>query len=224
MPRRPPSPAGATPGTSPITVFLPVFSSTRVIVPLSREDTSSPPSGSGARPQGVSRSSVTVRRTFTEPLAGGVASADCWEEGDPGSVLLAFGNALPLPDVPPSPEEHPAVTRSAAAANTAVTARRCTIKVPSTRRSYCSYTARDPQVPDHGQAIREAPQSPGTLLSFRTLLRLRVLLGFRIFPSPRTHLSPRTLLSPRIPVPPAAPPPPRGPPPSAAARPRPRSP
>ena len=51
-PSRPPSPPGATPGTSPSSVFLPVFPSTRVIVPSSREDTSRSPPGSGARPHG----------------------------------------------------------------------------------------------------------------------------------------------------------------------------
>ena len=70
-PSSPPSPWWATPGTLPTAVFLPVPASTRTIEPSSREPTRSPPSGSGARPQGDFRSSVRVLTTFTEPLAGG---------------------------------------------------------------------------------------------------------------------------------------------------------
>src|SRR5262245_20058730 len=120
MPRRPPSPAGETPDTVPSSVFLPVFSSTFVIVPSSREETSRPPSGRGARPQGVFRPVVTVRSTLTEPLAGGACSAAC-SDGDefalvlPGAVL-----SPPPPDpAPPPPEEQPAVSRSAVVASTA---------------------------------------------------------------------------------------------------------
>ncbi len=54
MPRRPPSPAADTPDTLPSSVFLPVASVIRVIVPSSREETRRFPSGSGARPQGTS--------------------------------------------------------------------------------------------------------------------------------------------------------------------------
>src|SRR5690348_2463843 len=131
MPRRPPSPAGATPGTWPSSVFLPVFSSTRVIVPSSREDTSRPPSGSGARPQGDLRFSVTVRSTFTEPLAGAAVSVARGADDAPVPVPpLDDGLRPPIGAPPPPPEEQPAVTTSAAAANTAFTTRRCTIRGP----------------------------------------------------------------------------------------------
>ncbi|MGJ3560999.1 hypothetical protein ACR6C2_32425 [Streptomyces sp. INA 01156] len=94
--------------------------STRVIVASSREDTSRSPSARGARPQGVFRSSVTVRSTFTEPFAGGVSSAPR-SAGEDCPVARLDGLSPPS-GAPPSPEEHPAVSRSAAA-STAVTAR-----------------------------------------------------------------------------------------------------
>src|SRR3954470_22388449 len=137
MPRRPPSPAAETPETCPSSVFLPDCPSTRVIVPSSREDTSRSPSGSGARPQGVLRSSATVRTTFTEPFAGGVASTACWVGVDPEVAPLDEALSPPSGEPPPPPppsEEQPAVSRSVVAASTAVTARRCTIMVPSKRR------------------------------------------------------------------------------------------
>ncbi len=73
MPSSPPSPAAETPGTEPRSVFLPVLSSIRVIVPSSRSASSSPPPDSGARPQGVLRFAATVRTTRTDPVAGGCA-------------------------------------------------------------------------------------------------------------------------------------------------------
>src|SRR3954447_17899453 len=133
MPSRPPSPAGDTPDTLPSSVFLPVFSSTRVIVPSSREETSRPPSGRGARPHGVFRPSVTVRSTFAVPLAGGVG----WVAGPVGDAPDAVPLDAVLPPAsggPPPSEVQPAVSRSAAVANTAVTARGCTFGIPSTAR------------------------------------------------------------------------------------------
>src|SRR3954447_6722554 len=132
MPSRPPSPAGSTPETLPSSVFLPVFASTFVIVPSSREATSRAlSSGSGATPHGVFRPVATVRSTLTEPLAGAACSPDC-PEGEEFAVALGGFLSPPLVDVPPPPpEEHPAVSRSAVAANMAGTARRSTILVPS---------------------------------------------------------------------------------------------
>ncbi len=129
---RPPSPAGATPGTSPTSVFLPDSPSIRVIVASSREETSRSPSGSGARPHGVFSPSATVRTTLTDPCAGGVSSDAFPVDGEP--VVLLGAAAVPPPGDPPSSEEQAAVSRSAAVAIAAVTTRRCTILVPSTRR------------------------------------------------------------------------------------------
>lgn len=164
MPRRPPSPAAETPETCPSSVFLPDCPSTRVIVPSSREETSRSPSGSGARPQGVLRSSATVRTTFTEPFAGGVASAACWVGEDPEAGPL--DEALPAPSgepppPPPPSEEQPAVSRSVVAASTAVTARRCTIMVPSKRRVLpVIHRSRLPGSRSPRPDVRTRPHSP----------------------------------------------------------------
>ncbi|GGZ02053.1 hypothetical protein GCM10010385_59430 [Streptomyces geysiriensis] len=67
-----------------------------MIVASSREETSSPPPGSGASPQGLFSPVATVRTTFTEPFAGGVCSA-AEPEGDCAAVLLGEG-------LPPAPD------------------------------------------------------------------------------------------------------------------------
>ncbi|GGU43929.1 hypothetical protein GCM10010274_34850 [Streptomyces lavendofoliae] len=102
-----------------------------MIVPSSREETSRSPSGRAARPHGDFSPSVSVDTTATAPFAGGADGPG--EDGEPdGSAEAAGGDPAlrPAAGWPPEPDEHPAA-RSRAAANTAVTAGRCTVDIPS---------------------------------------------------------------------------------------------
>src|ERR1044072_9609258 len=82
-PSRPPSPAGETPGTDPSSVFFPESAETLKIFPVSREDTSRSPPGSGATPQGDFSLVVSVLTTFTEPFLGAADSlAHGADDGD----------------------------------------------------------------------------------------------------------------------------------------------
>lgn len=116
-----PSPAGETPGTVPSSVFSPLVPSIRVIVASSREATSRSPPGSGASPQGESRSSVSVDTTSTDPLAGG-RSADGLGEAAGADAELAGGvGEPPVPADPPSSVAQAADSSREADASTAAT-------------------------------------------------------------------------------------------------------
>jgi hypothetical protein len=62
---------------------------------------------------------VTVRTTFTEPLAGAAVSVARGADDAPVPVPLDDGLGPPIGSPPPPPEEQPAVTTSATAANAA---------------------------------------------------------------------------------------------------------
>ncbi|GAA4899407.1 hypothetical protein GCM10023237_17960 [Streptomyces coeruleoprunus] len=112
---------------------MPVPASTRLIVPSSRDDTSRSPSGSAASPQGDFSPWATVDTTRTDPLAG-APEGDALADGAAGADVDAPGLRGPSPGGFSSPDEHPVATNSTAAANTAVTAGRCTVSDPFPQR------------------------------------------------------------------------------------------
>ncbi len=151
----------------PTSVTVCFAGSTREILPVSREATSSVPSGSWATPQGAARPVATVPVTFAVPFAGATgpdAEALGAAVGDAPAVAGAVpdggcekkGDGFPL-----SPEEHPAASTTAAAAAASADVRRTRRRtVPrAVLTSPAHHTSRPPRAPF---AIRAAPYRDGS--------------------------------------------------------------
>ncbi|GAA0538048.1 hypothetical protein GCM10010390_44920 [Streptomyces mordarskii] len=99
------------------------------IFPVSREETSRSPPGSGASPQGESSFVVSVRTTFTEPFAGAADSVGegAPEEPPPPGFEGADERPPGLVMLSPSDEQPATSNTAAAAASTEVTRGRRTV-------------------------------------------------------------------------------------------------